>query len=274
MGVLGTHAVRNGVLIAVSQAVLPVENREVQSGFGVYESLRVIGGRAVYLEDHIGRLFHSAKGIELIHPFHPHEVMEWLGDLLRADNVGEATVRILLMGGSDPILYITASKLLSYPEAWYATGVDATTWQGERLFPQYKTCSTLLNYLALRSAQEHGAFEALLTDRFGRVLEGTRSNFFACEGDTIHTACDELVLEGVTRDKIIRAIDVLGYHLSWEAPTLQDLKAGRYTELFISSTSMGALPLASLDGVSCRVDFTHCRSIHTLIREWETHTLH
>jgi len=274
MGGLGAHAICNGILIDAGSAVLPVQNREVQNGFGVYESLRVKQGQVVYLEDHLRRLFNSAQGIGLAHEFTAVQIGAWIDMLIASDMIVDATVRIQLMGGPEPLLFIIASTILAYPDAWYVQGVRATTWVGERLFPRYKTCSLLLNYLALRSAQQQKAFEALLVDHKGRVLEGTRSNFFAFEDNTIHTAGDELVLEGVTRDKIIKAIGILGFQLVFEAPTLDDLRSGRYSELFISSTSMGAMPLSMLDGMGCGTDFSKTRSIHALIRKWEAEALH
>lgn len=274
MNGLGGHAVVNGALVDASQAVMHVQDREVQYGFGVYESLRILSGKVVYLEDHLERLFYSAAGIGLRNPFTSLQISSWLSLLLDTDGIEEATVRILLMGGAEASLFITAFPMLTYPDGFYTEGVGAIGYRGERFLPQYKTCSLLMNYLALREANEHGAFEALLIDRQGRVLEGTRSNIFACEGDTIHTAASDLVLAGVTRDKILTAVGELGYALSWEAPTLADVLDGRYGELFISSTSMGAMPISSLDGVRFPGPFPVAAAIHSLIRQWEVNALH
>jgi branched-chain amino acid aminotransferase len=274
MSCLGTHAIRNGVLIAEADAVLPILQKEVQYGFGVYESLRVINGQVVYLVDHLQRLMNSAKGISLKHQFTTTQITEWIYLLMYEDAIVEATFRILLMGGPSPLLYITASPILSYPDLWYTCGVSVTSYRGERFLPRYKTCSLLMNYIALQEAQEQGAFEALLVDREGRILEGTRSNFFACKGDIIHTAADDFVLEGVTRDKIIRAVAELGYRISWDTPKLEDVLKGQYDELFISSTSMGALPVSSVDGFFTGAQFSHAQAIHSLIRQWELEALH
>lgn len=62
MPIIGKHAIVNGEIVDAAQAVLPVQDKELQYGFGVYESLRVIQGRVIYVEDHISRLFYSAKG--------------------------------------------------------------------------------------------------------------------------------------------------------------------------------------------------------------------
>jgi len=267
-------AVLNGRIIDMTEATLSVQDRELQYGFGVYESLRVVGKVVVYPLEHIERLFFSAEGIGLRHNFSVDEVYSWLKSLIEADNLSDATVRILLMGGMEARLFITTSPLIVYPESFYSEGIRTISYAGERLLPRYKTCSLLMNYLALREAGTVGAFEALLIDRRNLILEGTRSNVFACEGESIFTAPSEKVLEGVTRDKIIKAIGELGFSVIFEAPSKQDVLDGRYDEMFISSTSMGAMPVASFDGFTFSETRKRAQPIHELIRRWEVDTLH
>ena len=271
--VLGTHAVVDRKVVLASEAVLPVQDAELQYGFGVYESLRVIKGGVVYEHDHLDRLMFSANGVGLEHSYTVEELHDLLAQLLRADSITEATVRILLMGGKGGRLFMTASPMLSYPATHYTAGIATTSYHGERFLPQYKTCSLFMNYLALREARQAGAFEALLVDSNGAILEGTRSNFFACEGNTIYTADDSQVLSGVTRDKILHAIAVLGYTLCMEAPRLADVLGGRFQEVFISSTSMGAMPVKQVDGALCQPPFERTQSSPRLIRQWEVDAL-
>ena len=274
MGTIGKHAIVNGRLVDSAKATLPILDRELQYGFGVYESLRVIRGKVVYPQDHMVRLFYSAEGLGLRHQFSADQVLDWLSLLLTRDEIQEATIRILLMGGMEARLFITASPLLVYPESFYTQGIKTISYQGERFLPQYKTCSLLMNYLALRQASGQGAFEALLVDSKGMVLEGTRSNLFACEGKVVYTAPSKAVLEGVTRDKILKAAEQLGYSIVFEAPSLADLLSERFDELFISSTSMGALPISSFDDRFFSSQFVVTGAIHALIRSWETDALH
>ncbi|MEA5033606.1 MAG: aminotransferase class IV [Sphaerochaeta sp.] len=274
MGMVGKHAIVNGLLVDSTEATLPVHDRELQYGFGVYESLRVIQGKVVYPQDHMVRLFYSADGLGLRHRFNADQVLGWLYLLLESDNIQEATIRVLLMGGMEARLFITASPLLAYPETFYTEGIKAISYHGERFLPQFKTCSLLMNYLALRQASSQGAFEAVLVDSKGLVLEGTRSNLFACRGKVVYTAPSCAVLEGVTRDKILKAAEQLGYPVVFEAPALSDLVAGQFDELFISSTSMGAMPVSSLDGRVFAPPFSVASAIHTLIRYWEVDALH
>lgn len=263
------HAVRNGKILLEEDACLKVTNREVQFGFSTYESLRVVKAHPVHLEDHLLRLRRSCEGIRLTHDFTDVQLKEWVYELIEVDELSEATIRILVVGGKQPLCFITAAPLLSYPESYYTHGVAAITYVGERLMPSCKTGNLLLNYMALEASRAVGGFEALLVDRDSAVLEGTRSNFFAfCDGK-LYTAADDKVLLGVTRDRILKAARQLGFEIVYVAPSAQDLEAGCYDELFISSTSMGAMPLNMLDGKAYPGPYERTASICSLVRAWE-----
>ncbi|HHT81398.1 MAG TPA: amino acid aminotransferase [Spirochaetales bacterium] len=266
------HALRNGKIIPEEKACLPITNREVQFGFSTYESIRVIEAHPVHLEDHLIRLGNSCKGIGLEHPFTQQELSSWVHELIRVDMLEEASVRILLVGGKEPLCFITASPLLTYPDAYYTHGVGAITYEGERLMPSCKTGNLLLNYMALEKARGSGGFEALLIDRKGQALEGTRSNFFAFRDGRLYTAKDEDVLLGVTRERVIQAAKVLGIEVVYQAPQAKDLQQGLYDELFISATSMAAMPLSSLDGKAYKPPFDRTNAISALVRSWELET--
>lgn len=263
------HAIKNGALILANEAVVPVTSRAVQYGFSTYESLRVIGGRPIHLSDHLERLENSCKGIGLVHPFTKEEITGWVEELIEADAIDDATLRIQLYGGENPILFVLASTILSYPDSFYTEGVGAISYEGERLIPSCKTGNLLLNYMALEEAKAKGCFEALLIDRHGYLLEGTRSNFFAFSEGVLHTAPDDLVLLGITRDAVIRAAGQLGIEVVYQPIALGDVLGGRYDELFISATSMAAMPLRRLDERLFTAKFDRTRAIKELVRRWE-----
>ncbi len=263
------HAVRNGALIVAEEATVSVTDRAVQYGFSTYESIRVVGSHPVHLEDHLRRLQNSCQGIGLVHPFTAGQISGWVAALIEADGIVEATMRIQLYGGEEPTLFILASPILTYPERYYRDGVGATTYRGERLIPSCKTGNLLLNYMALADANRRGDFEALLVDRHGHVLEGTRSNFFAFSEGVLYTAADDEVLRGITREQVIRAAAKLGIPVVYEAVQVEDLFAGLYDELFISATSMAAMPLSGVDGMSFIGGYSRTLAIRALVRSWE-----
>ena len=266
---VGEHAIYNGRVILTSEAVMPITCKEVQSGFYVYESLRIIDSYPVHLQDHLERLALSAKGIGLSYIVGDEDFTSWIMKLIEVDTIEQATLRIQMYGGPVTHVFITASKILTYPDSYYSDGVSAISYRGERLFPSSKTGNLLLNYVALEQAKRQGCFEALLFDEKNRVLEGTRSNFYAIKKNTLYTASDDLVLLGITRQRVLRSADILGLSVHYEAPDIQALHENYYDEIFISATSMAAMPLCSIDGISYGSDFKRTLAIKAQVRAWD-----
>ncbi|MFP4268569.1 MAG: aminotransferase class IV, partial [Spirochaetaceae bacterium] len=238
------HAVRNGALIREEEAVLPVTRREVFFNFSVYESLKVIGGTPLFVEDHIERFFDSAGILELSHPFSSKAIEESIEALVKADSVEEGTVKLLLVGGEEPLYLVYTSPLEKYSPEQYSGGIKVITYPGERVLPRAKSNCLLLNYMAGREAARKGALEALLVDRKGMVTEGTRSNLFGfTPGGELITA-EEDVLFGVTRKHLLEIAYSKGIDVRFEKIGKRKIIAGAYSELCISSTSMGAMPIA------------------------------
>lgn len=259
------HAIRNGLVINESDALVPITSREVQCNFSVYESLRVLNGHAVHLGDHIARLIQSAEQIGL--DFDVPDFKAWIDELSAADNLEDATMRILVLGGEKSEIFITWQPLLTYPDSYYTEGIAAITYEGERFLPTCKTSNLLLSYLALNEAHRQNAFEALLVDRRGKVLEGTRSNFYAIFEGRLCTALDEEVLSGVTRKCVLKAAGKFGLEVVYEAPGIGELQ---YADaLFISATSMAAMPITTLNGQKVKCDIDTVLKIRDYVRAHE-----
>ena len=240
-------AIRNGKLVDESMAVLPVAYREVQYSFSVYESVRVENGRPVHLSDHLERLKASCRMINLEHPFTDDVITSSLEALIEHDNIVYAPCRILIVGGPEPLFFIT---------------------YGERFLPEAKTSNLLMQYLAAEEAKRKGAFEALLVNRKGEVLEGVRSNVYGLYGNRIYTAADGSVLSGITRISVIKAAEHLGYEIVYTPPT--DTNIHMFDSLFISSTPFGIIPISSVNGHEINhIGWDKIRKIHELEREWE-----
>jgi D-alanine transaminase/branched-chain amino acid aminotransferase len=268
--ILGDSAILNGKVIDSSNTVVNIQSRSVQYSFSVYESLRVLSGKPIFLRDHLQRLFQSAKGIKLLHNYSADEITEWIYLLVHADHIEDCTLRILIVGGEIPLCFITAAPLLTYDFKDYIHGVAVSSYKGERLFPTLKTSNLLMSHIALEEAKAHGCFEAVLVDRDGFIREGTRSNFFGFKTvGTLYTAPDNIVLSGVTRTRAVKAAQDMGIEVVYEAPKMCEILNGEYDEIFLSSTSMAAMPIKSLDDMcfSCNHDRTY--AIHERIREME-----
>ena len=261
------HAVCNGKIISEAEAVVPVTRTEIQCGYSVYESLRIIKGQIVHFPDHFDRLKFSADFLKMDFPLKEKTILQWINKLIKEDNLDDATIRLLYVGGEPELFFVTWSPILSYPAQYYINGVKTIVYKGERYLPKCKTSNLLMNYLARLEAGSNNAFEALLENRNGQLLEGTRSNFYAFKNGVIYTAPLSQVLQGVTRIAVFKAAEKLGINIIEESPLSCDIDD--FEEAFISATSMGAMPLSSINEKILKGPFERTNKICELVRKGE-----
>ncbi len=240
---------RNGTILPITEAVIPLSNIEYSYGFGVYESIRIVSGITYFLEDHIERLMGSARMIGLEHGFSPDFVAKAIAELLRKNEVETCNIKILLIGGrtaEDATLNILCLNPLFPDKKIYRDGVKTVTHEYERPFPHAKTLNMLQSYLAFRKAKQADAYDALLTDREGCIVEGTRTNFFCIKDKALFTPDENDILLGVTRKAVLKVAAQNGYEVIEKDIRPTDL--GDYDGAFLTSTSAKILPIRSIDG--------------------------
>jgi D-amino acid aminotransferase len=240
----------NGDLIEEKDAVLPVSDKAVWFDFGVYESIKVVGGRAFYPEKHVERFFQSGEIIGLELGVLQKAVLDWIDVFIESEKLDNALLRMLAYGDAEKNertrIYIFALGLTFYPHTFYSEGTEAITYVGERFLPESKSFNLLMNFLAFREAQKKKAIEALLIDRDGFVTEGTRSNVFIVEKNQVVTPPAGYVLNGVTRDLLLGWASERDIVVKEEKVRLERLF--KASEVFITSTGMNVMPVVRVDG--------------------------
>ncbi len=239
---------RNGSLKPITEATVSLANIEYAYGFGVYESIRVSRGVVQFPQEHIGRLMESARIIALTHTFSPASIEKSIAELIAHTEAESFNLKILLIGGKtaeDASLSILCFNPLFPDKKLYRDGVHTITYEYERAFPHAKTLNMLQSYLAFRSAKEAGAHDALLIDREGRILEGTRTNFFCINDKTMYTAPEDKILLGVTRKIVLKVAVQNGFNIVQKDIRPGDLK--QYDGAFLTGTSIKILPIRSVD---------------------------
>ncbi|MCA9327878.1 aminotransferase class IV, partial [Candidatus Saccharibacteria bacterium] len=112
----------NGELLPADQAVVPLSDIEYAYGFGVYESVRVSKGKPRFADEHCARLMLSAEAIGLAHDFTPTMVEEYIEALIAANEVDTCNLKIMLIGGKTPHLYIQCLAPRFVDRKLYKTG--------------------------------------------------------------------------------------------------------------------------------------------------------
>lgn len=247
-----THFSKNGLVLSIDQAVMPLSSIEYMYGFGVYETIRVIHGTPYFLSDHADRLMHSARVIELDHRFTKEFVSKSILDLVQTlGQDATCNLKVLLIGASVP----QEAQLIVMPLAplfpnkqMYRDGIKTITTQHERVFAKAKSLNMLPSYVYYRSAKRAGCYDALLVNRKGAVTEGTRTNFFCIKGNTIVMPPEAEILEGVTKKTVQYVAQKHDFILEERDILLADILL--FDGAFLTGTSIGIMPIRAIDSIT------------------------
>jgi len=228
----------DGAVMPAADAAVPATDEGLLRGDGVFEVLRLYGGRPYALEEHLERLDRSAANLRL--PIDLAAVRADVARLLGAAG-GEpdpGALRIVLTRGGRRLLLTE-----ELPEHLPAIRLATVTYAPVRLLDGIKSLSYAANMLATRLAQEQDADEALLVSPHGRVLEAPTSSIFWVAGGAVRTPpLSDHILASITRGL---AIELSG--AEERACTLDDLLAA--DEAFLASTTREIQAVAAIGGV-------------------------
>jgi branched-chain amino acid aminotransferase len=239
---------KNGKILPVSDAHIPLNNIEYSYGYGVYELISIRNHIVYFANGHINRLLKSAKIIGLDHYFTPEKIQEFIDDLLKKSDVDSCNIKILLVGGkssNDAMLYILLLSPLFPERKLYTQGVKTITIKYERAFPNAKTLNMLGSFLAFKKAKENDCFDALLINNENKIIEGTRTNFFLIKDKTIYTQSDNKILQGVTRHLILNIAYENNFSIKFDE--ISTSKLPNFDCGFLTGTTAKILPIRQID---------------------------
>jgi branched-chain amino acid aminotransferase len=248
-----------------AEARIPVTDHGLLYGDGVFEGIRIAGGRVFRLDAHLARLAHSARAIGLELPGGAEAIRRSVLETARAFGRTDAYVRLLVTRGDgamgvDPtkcptpraICIVTEIEL--YPAEKLATGVDMVTVSVRRpsadvLDPRVKSLNYLNSVLAKREARLRGADEALILNAAGMVAEAAVANVFVFRKGRLSTPpATDGALEGITRETVLELAGPLG--LPAEERTLSRMDLISADEVFLCGTGARIVAVRSLDGIA------------------------
>lgn len=227
---------------------MPLSNIEFSYGFGVYENIKVRNGIIYFVKQHIERLSKSAEIIGLTHSFTDQEIATYIQELLEKLELttdGSVNLKMLLIGGREPQLFIIALAPHFPDRKFYSEGVMTMTVEYERYLPQAKTLNMLPSYIAYNKAKDKECYDALLVSKNGTILEGTRTNFFVIKDRELFTPPLDEVLEGVTLQTVIYVAKKLGFVI--HEASIPVVQISEYDGAFLTSTSSKIVPIRQID---------------------------
>ncbi|MDO9518437.1 MAG: branched-chain-amino-acid transaminase [Methanosarcinaceae archaeon] len=252
----------NGKYVPKSQATTSLYDHGFLYGDGVFEGIRAYNGRVFKLDEHIDRLYDSAKAIALKIPMSKEEMKEAILETLRKNNLTDAYIRpIVSRGVGDlgldprkcpvPNIYIITQEWGAMYGDLYEVGLTAITVAIRRnapdaLSPNIKSLNYLNNILAKIEANEKGGDEAIFLDNNGYVSEGSGDNIFVVKNGKVVTPPTINNLRGITRAAAIDILKEMDYSITEVNIGMFDL----YTadEIFVTGTAAESAPITKVDG--------------------------
>ncbi len=240
----------DGRLQPLERPALTARDEGFRHGEAVYEGVRLIERRPLFLERHVERLARSAGALGLDPPTLA-EARAALGELVRRGAPANGVARLYRTrgapdGGPSTLVWIEPLPARSAP----GTPPWRLVCHPERVVPYLpgvKHTSRLVHARARRAARAAGADDALLVHSGGWVLEGTASNVGFFEADTLHTPEEGCgILPGITREVVLEIAPQCGFRVV-EGRYPPDLLAAA-DEAFLTFTSAGVAAVGSIDG--------------------------
>ncbi len=252
----------NGDFVIWNDAKIHILNHGLHYGSCVFEGIRVYDHKIFKLNEHISRLFHSAKLLDLDIRFSEQEIKEYTLEIVDKQSIDNGYIRPVVWRGSEQMaisaksgktnIAIAAWKWPSYfsPQK-ILEGITMTIAEWRRPPPEcapteskaaglYMICS-----LSKHKAESNGFDDALMLDYRGYIAEATGANVFFVKDDKIFTPKADCFLNGITRKTVIEIaknnnIEVLEKHL--EPEMMKDC-----TEAFLTGTAVEITPIRSVD---------------------------
>jgi 4-amino-4-deoxychorismate lyase len=241
-------------LCSPEEPVIRADDDALLRGRAAFETLRVYSGRPFRLEAHLDRLEASADRIALPH-LERAAIAELVALVLPHAGEQDAVLRLVWTGGSadgPPTGLALLTDVPGWIEQTRARGASAVSLLGVRaaapwLLPGVKSTSYAVNMAADAEAKRRGADEAIFVDADGIVLEGTVTNVWWRQDQTLYTPSLDLgILAGVTRAALIELAPAAGYSIEEGAYPLRVLLEAE--EAFTSSSVREVMPLVEADG--------------------------
>lgn len=243
------YAVINDDFVPLDEAHVSLRDSYYAYGIGVYETLKVRSGKAFFVNDHLARLLRSAEIIGLKVDVSKETLRARLQAVVNKAGPGNRNIKILLVKKTTDSVnsYIYPSEIPWHSAASnpLPTGLNALIFYGERHFPQAKSLSMLLSTVALSRAEQHGCWDAILVNHRGELCEGSRSNLYWFEGERLYSPPTGQILDGVTRQHVIRALAMKGEKLHSGRLLLENFLRNP-CPLVLSSTSIGVQPVKQI----------------------------
>ncbi len=251
----------NGRFMPLEEAVISVDDRGFQFADGVYEIVGTYGGAPYAMQPHLLRLRRSLKALRLSLDIDEYGLEQLIFEGLKHSGFAETLVYIQVTRGvaprrhefprcePSPTVVMTFKALQRLDDEIYACGVKVISTEDLRWKRcDIKSIALLANILAKQEASEKGAFEALLVNGDGQVVEGSSTSAFCVREGVLWTAPEgRHILPSITRGILLGLAQQLGLAVREEFSMLAQFREAE--EVLLAGTTTEALSVVQIDDV-------------------------
>ena len=255
----------DGKFFPEAEAKVSVFDHGLLYGDGIFEGIRFYNGRVFRLEEHLARLWDSARSIALQMPMSMAEMTEALLETIRRNDLHDGYIRLLVTRGvgnlglnpvqcKRPSVIIIAATITLYPKEFHEKGLTVVTCATRRtspaaLNPAVKSLNYLNNVMARIEANLANADEALMLNDAGYVAECTADNIFIIKQGRVFTPpITAGALRGITRSVVFEIAAEMGIKVAETEITRHDVFIA--DECFLTGTAAEVIPVVKVDGRS------------------------
>jgi D-alanine transaminase len=251
----------DGKRIPLTEARISPFDRSFLFGDGVYEVLRVYGGRLFRAEAHLARLDRSAAAIRLRNP---HDAAGWralLEDLIAANGGGDQYIYVQISRGAEwgrnhaplpdvpPLVFAYSSPWPTVAESVLRDGLACITAEDTRWARcDIKSTALLANVLLRQLAVDANAAETILL-RDGDLMEGSASAVHIVKDGVIITPVkSQRILPSTTRSVMEEIAD--GLSIPRRDARVSEAQLRAADEIWLSAATREIQPVTKLDGTA------------------------
>ncbi|MEJ5283610.1 MAG: branched-chain-amino-acid transaminase [Brevinematales bacterium] len=260
---MGKMVYLNGKLVEAENATVSVFDHGLLYGDGVFEGIRAYNKRIFKLDEHIDRLYNSAKIIMLNIPISKEEFKKAIIETCKANKIVDGYIRPVVTRGAGtlglspwlcpkPNYFIIADTIQLYPKEMYENGLEVVTVATRRnlteaVNPMIKSLNYLNNILAKIEGKIAGVEEVIMLNQEGYVAECSGDNIFIVKNNKIYTPPIVVgALPGITQATVNELAEKEGYQVIEKIFSRAEMYIA--DEVFLTGTAAEIVPVVKVDG--------------------------
>ena len=253
----------NGKLFHRSEAKISVFDSGFLLGDGVWEGIRLHESKLLFIDEHLDRLFNSAKGISLNIDLKKEGIISEIKKVLIKNNMhDDVHIRLIISRGDKitpyqnpnanvgPINFVIIPEYKKTNPNIYKNGITIGRVKTIRpsediLSTHYNTLSKLNCILASIEANKLNYDEGIMNDPFGNISTCNSTNLFFIKNGQVWTSTGKFCLNGITRSKALLVCDKNGIFYKETDFIFEDIE--NCEEAFVTGTFAGIIPVSKIE---------------------------